>query len=299
MILPTRASGFGELGHEPAKTIPDCTSLIDMDKRAVKILFDAYWSASGWRSAPPVVTAEDFQYAKSRGVMFDPIAPSHEEAIARLRSVVAKLTVRQVVDGFLASLSTRRLDWRSALGSFAVARHLPAHQPTHEGPGNQCSTCGLHDTVIPAEHDLNVLCFERLKWGGVRHSNPVYAALDLELFLTDPPPPPTDADIAVLRDLVAALSAVPASVTSSQLHKHFPASLKANQSERDQLIAILGLCGVLGTNAHPGFFDCFVPAVERPLPNRHFVDMSYPACWWKGSDGIHTARIKELFGHVL
>lgn len=280
-----------------AETAREITYQIHMDKRAVKILCDAYWSPSGWHRGGPALAPEDFEYAKSRGVMFDPVSPSHQEAIAQLRSTVAKVTVRQVADGFLASLSTRRLDWRSALGSYSVARHLPVHEPNDDEL--QCPTCGLHDYVHYKEHDLNVLSFERLKWGGVRHSDPIYAALDLELFLANPPPPPTAADIAVFRDLVEALTGVPATVTSSQLHKHFPASLKANKAERDQLVAVLGLCGVLGTTAHPGFVDSFVPVRQRELPNRHYLDMAYPACWWRGSDGVNVLRVKQLFGHAL
>ena len=268
-----------------------------MDQQAVKILTDSLWSSSGWIRARPVVPEDDFRYAKAQGVMFDPVAPTHDEAIARLRTAASKLTVRQVADGFLASLSTRRVDWRSALGSHAVARCMPEHEA--DFTSHHCRTCALHDYAHVKQHDLNVLNFERLKWGGVRHSHPIYGALDLELFAANPPPPPIEADVAILRDLVAALIDTPAGVTSAKLHKHFPASLKANKAERDMLVAILGLCGVLGTADHPGFFDHFVPAAARVLPDRHFVDMAYPACWWTHSDGVDTNRLQELFAHVL
>lgn len=270
-----------------------------MDKRATRILFDAYWSPAGWRGGASTVKPDDLEYAKAHGVMFEPISPSHDEAIARLRTAVAKLDPRLVSDGFLASLSTRRLEWRSALGSYSVARCLQDHDANFSAPTLQCAICGLYDYVHYKEHDLNVLSFERLKWGGVRHSDPVYAALDLELFLANPAPPPTATDRAILGDLVAMLTSASADVTSAQLHKHFPNSLKANKPERDQLIAVLGLCGVLGTAAHPGFFDQFVPASQRVLPNRHHIDMAYPACWWRGSDGLNMTRLRELFGHAL
>ena len=264
-----------------------------MDTRALKILFDTYWSPSGWSRGERRLRDEDFEYAKAQGLMFDPVRPTHDEAVARLRAAADQLSPRQVADGFLASLATRRLEWRSALGSYSVARCLPEHEaPVGE---SQCCICGLYES----EHDLNVLNFERFKWGGVRHSDPIYEALDLELFLASPPPLPTDADIAIFRDLIAAMNAAPASATSANLHKHFPASLKANKSERDALVGILGLCGVLGTAEHRGFFDRFVPVQQRALPNRHHVDMAYPACWWTRSDGINTDRLQELFGHVL
>ena len=93
-----------------------------MDKRALKILFDTYWSSNGWVRGERRLGADDFAYAKSRRVMFDPIRPTHGEAISRLHSVIHRLEPRQVADGFLASLSTRRLDWRSALGSYSACR---------------------------------------------------------------------------------------------------------------------------------------------------------------------------------
>lgn len=263
-----------------------------MDKRALKILFEAYWSAQGWHRDGPRVSPDDFAYAKAHGVMFDAVAPDHGDTVARLLALIGRLSQRQVADGFLASLSTRRLDWRSALGSYAVFRWLPEHGAD---PGPGCDVCGCS----PRETDFSILNFERHKWGGVRHMNPVYAALDLQLFLDEPPPAPTPVDIGIFRDLVAAIDAVPVGVTSAALHQHFPRSLKANKAERDQVVGILGLCGVLVTRAHPGFAERFVPPCERELPDRHFVDMAYPACWWTGADGVQTARLRELFGHVL
>src|SRR5579872_780347 len=98
-----------------------------MDKRALKILFDTHWTPAGWTREPRQVSAEDFAYAKAHGVMFDAAKLSHDETIQQLRTVVGRLGRQQVVDGFLSSLSTRRLEWRSALGSYAVAQHLPIH----------------------------------------------------------------------------------------------------------------------------------------------------------------------------
>lgn len=266
-----------------------------MDHRSLKILFDTYWSSSGWNRSVLLPNAEDHAYAKSQRVMFDPVKLTHNNAVSGLRALIPRLSQRQVADGFLASLSTRRLEWRSALGSYAVARWLPEHEET---PGERkCRVCGLY--AGEQAHDLSIFNFERHKWGGVRHSDPVYASLDLTLFLEEPPPAPTAEDIAICRDLLAAFHAVPSSTTSAELHKHFPKALKANKAERDQVIAILGLCGILGTVDHPGFAERFVPRHQRTLPNRHFVDMAYPACWWIGSDGVNEKRLQEVFGHAL
>ena len=232
------------------------------DKRARQILFDTHWSSSGWRSDHQNVNEVDFGYAKSMRTMFDPVTLGHSEALSHLQGVANKLTERMAADAFLASLSTRRLDWRSVLGSYSVARHMPSHELT-AGEG-QCRVCGLCEGK--RTEDLNVLNFERLKWGGVRHSNPVYGALDMELFLDSAPPAPNADDLRIFRDLVAAVRDVGTSVSSAALQGHFPASLKSNKAERDRRWQSL---------------DCAASWTPQSTPDL-------------GSSSFHTANVRYL-----
>jgi hypothetical protein len=264
-----------------------------VDKRAVSILFDTYWSPAGWKAERERKTPKaDLEYAKKQRVMFDPMPLDHTAIVSRLMSAVARITPQRVGDAFLASLSSRRLDWRSALGSYSVFNHLPMHQSMHS---KRCAFCGLH---LNGAEDLNVLNFERLKWGGVRHDYPTYALLDLELLLKESPPKPTPADVSLFDALIAAIDEEPSSTTSGALQKAFPAGLKSNKQERDTIVAVFGFCGALGTTDHPGFEEYFVPADSRPLPSRHFVDMAYPACWWRREEGFNRAALKPYFGHA-
>jgi hypothetical protein len=143
------------------------------------------------------------------------------------------------------------------------------------------------------------LNFERFKWGGVRHAQVEYAAMDLQLLRRDLIPKPSRDDVRIFKELIASIENAPHEVTSANLHKHFPKSLKANKAERDVVIGILGYCGVLGTAEHPGFADTFVASSSRAMPDRRFVDMAYPACWWNGSDGVNQIRLQEYFGHAM
>ena len=266
-----------------------------MDSRAKKILLNTYWSASGWRpESDRRVSEADFAYAKAAGMMFDPIESSHEELVNRLIGEVARCDRTNVANAFLASLSSRRLDWRSALGSYALFRHMCLHTPaTGE---RRCSHCGMYLTKDLV--DLNILNFERFKWGGVRHSHVEYALLDIELFNRQEVPKPTEEDLGIFRELIHSCRSVSEEVTASVLHKHLPCSLKGNKAEKDVLIAILGITGILGTAEHPGFTEGFIPASSRALPNRRFVDMSYPACWWNGKDGVDETALTHFFGHI-
>lgn len=227
--------------------------------------------------------------------MFDPVELDHAKAQERLIGTIGRLSKQVVANAFLASLSTRRLDWRSVLGSYAVFQHMPQHKFC--GTERHCSICGFYNAE--RTHDLNILNFERLKWGGVRHNQVIYAAMDLALFLEGEQPNPTNEDILIFKALISAIDSAPLGTGSAALHTLFPKAIKANKPERDVIIGILGYCGVLGTPTHPGFSSGFVPFDQRSLPDRRFVDMAYPACWWSSEDGTNKAQLSNYFGHVL
>lgn len=268
-----------------------------VDQRALKILHACYWSASGWRRPDErQPSLKDFAYAKSKGLMFDPAPVAHAEVVTRLHAALRRLDRKTVADAFLASLSTRRLELRSALASFAIYQSMPEHAVLEEDEGH-CACCGLY--LDSAVHDFNVLNFERFKWGGVRHLNPVYAMFDLEQFLAAAAPSAGEEDVRLFRDLITLLEALPPGITSAAVHKHFAAGLKSNKAERDNLVGILGYCGILRMPEWPDFTDRFLPPAERILPDRHFVDMPYPAAWWRSEYGIDRERLRMYFGHVL
>lgn len=267
-----------------------------MDKRALKILMDAFWSPAGWKpEAMRCASIEDFEYAKTRGAMFDPVMLDHASVQAEIAALVQKLDRRRVADAFLASLSPRRLDWRSAFGSYVVFQHMPLHAepPT----GQSCSVCGMYSGR--REEDLSLLNFERFKWGGVRHDQPGYAAFDLGQFLLETIPPPSAEDVRIFHGVIDAIRTAPAEATSAAVQARLSRALKSNKAERDCLVALLGFAGILETPGYPGYSDAYVPVTQRQLPGRRFVDMPYPACWWTTGHGLNQTVLSEYFGHVL
>jgi hypothetical protein len=268
-----------------------------VDRRALKVLFDTYWTSAGWRDDRSCSTPRtDFDYAKRAGVMFDPVRLSHSDIVKRAIAAVGPVKRRAVADAFIVSLSSRRLELRSALGSFAVLQHFPRHKarPQREN----CLICGDYARE-PELEDLNVLNFERFKWGGVRHDQPLYASLDLELFQRLPRVTPARDDLAVFKNILKAIEVAPSKTPAALLEKHLAKAFKSNKPERDIVVGILGLCGILATAEHPGYIRRFVPWAERELPGRRFVDMAYPACWWQRSDGVSEEALAYWFGHVL
>jgi hypothetical protein len=262
-----------------------------LDSRAVRILFDTYWSSAGWKKERRTDPG-DLEYAIKAGVMFPPVTIGHDALVANISRLAAEVDPQTVAGAFVASLGTRRLDWRSALGSYSFARNLPQH--AFEPWEKQCGVCGLYQDRKEPE-DLNVLNFERLKWGGVRHTDPLYAWLDLGQFVRLGVPAPTKEDEATFRMILAAIRAAPETATAPYLQKVLPKQFRSSKNERDVVTDILGLCGILSTAEHPGFLQRYTPARDRVLPPWRFVERAYPACWWRGKSGVNEAAAKLVF----
>ena len=280
--------------------ILDCDPMDAPDKKALKILFDTYWSHGRWRDEQDQKTPkEDMLYARKAGIMFSPVSLDHNDVIRRAQAACKGLDRRTVADAFVYSLSTRRLDLRSALGSFAVLNHMPTHKMVRSGgrAGSSCGICGDYDER--ERQDLNVLSFERHKWGGVRHSTPRYAGFDLGLFRKTDHPKVEKEGLDCLKGILDAITATPMGVSSANLQTYLGKAFKSNKGERDVVVEVLGYCGILGTRDHPGYVKEFVSMADRALPGRRFVFMRYPACWWSRSDGVNQEAVKFWFGHLL
>lgn len=230
--------------------------------------------------------------------MFDPKQLSHDEEVdwaINSRSVVSKA---QVADAFLASLTTRRLDWRSALGSFAVSLHMPHHHFLSSAPGSiACYICGEFESKGVPE-DLNILNFERFKWGGLRHQMPRYIGFDLERFLLTSVTPSTPADAATMRRILeVAKSLAPKSKLkdlANGLAKVFP----SNGAERRCLIGIMGYCGILQDPEKQSFRVGYPPYMEREETPWYKDDWPYPVQWWNGSHGVSEEAVAFWFPNL-
>lgn len=269
-----------------------------MNPKATKILTSYFWSSNGWKSYSDRKLSEDEEsFAKLHGVMFDSPNWTHDEVIDFALSHLQYVDKKSISDAFIASLETRELFYRSALGSFSILRHFKAHEFT--GEGIHCMCCGEYANSNQEPIDLNVLNFERIKWGGVRHLHPIYAGFDLSLFKDLPPVTPSPKAVEILKKILEVIDKAPKETTSAQLEKVIGKNLKSNKSEREVLIAILGFSGVLEIEDHEGFLDHFTRADQRELPSRRFVDMPYPACWWTGNSRINPEAVEFWFGHLL
>ncbi|WP_265522936.1 hypothetical protein [Oerskovia flava] len=256
-----------------------------VDARAKRILFRTYWS-HGWieddeRSTPP----DDLAYAMAQGVMFDPVSWSHDESVEAVQAFRERSFAQRVGAVFVASLSSRRLDLRSALASWSMIEHVASHP--YVGAGHACNTCrdARPDAELVAwrtspDLDLNVLSFERLKWGGVRHDQLDYARFDLERFALTEPVLPTPTDRDLFRTVLDTISAVPETTTAGGLVRALKPALPGTAAEHRALVEILGASGVL----RPG-------GPDRPEHARSDWGASGQ---WRGGDRYDEQRVHLL-----
>lgn len=117
---------------------------------------------------------------------------SHDNCLELIFNILPTISIQDVAEAFLSSLSTRRLDWRSSLSSYFIAKQLTPHKYTKAISGQSfdqngnvtcisytCGECrdtkyGIIGNKCYVSNDLNILKFERIKWEGIRHGDLIY-----------------------------------------------------------------------------------------------------------------------------
>ena len=194
------------------------------------------------------------------------------------------------------------MDWRSSLSSYSIAKNIPEHiyAPVISGtsytdgkPTSHSYTCGIcRDSQYGvAGHqnydntDINVLNFERIKWGGVRHGDIFYTYFDLNQFKNADIPEPTDEDICCFNEILKTIECSESTDYPSTLEKRLAAVVRSSKAERQVLIEILASIGML----KPGSFD-------RPIKGRN--DWEFVG-YWRGEDKYCHEVVGEYFGRYL
>jgi len=151
------------------------------------------------------------------------------------------------------------------------------HRYVADDDSSSCAVCGNDQAY--ADEDLDVLNFERHKWGGVRHQAPLYRMLDLEQLVVEPPLAPTKDDIAIMHAILGAIVKSPAKETPSKLSARLADVLRSTKDERNTLIDILAASFIITAKK------------ERSAPG----EWSW-AGEWRGEDGMDAKQVRALFG---
>ena len=115
-------------------------------KEGLKSLF-ALYKETNWIETN--ITEEELSVAKRQGYLFDyPKFETHSESLNRRYDLLSRIDPKDIANAFLFSLSTRKLEYRSALGSYyfllAVPEHdfMKSHNETLAAAGVHCYLCG-------------------------------------------------------------------------------------------------------------------------------------------------------------
>jgi len=271
-----------------------------MDKRAQKSLFSSYWK-NGWIDRKERYTAPaDWQYAKSKGLMFAPLSIDHDACINSICDLVQAIPQDKIIAGFVSGLSSRRLDWRSALTSYVLGTKISAHKYISIGSGTTyqnglpitssttCKRCNHHGMIgwkQYQEFDLNVLNFERIKWGGVRHGQIIYMMFDLQRFDAEEVSKPTPQDRTCLKNILHTIKTSAANDTANTLAERLRPILKSNANERRTLIEILASITLLQPHNY-----------QRKISGKS--DWNF-AEYWRGEDGYCEKTCNKYFAPYL
>ena len=264
------------------------------DEKTVKLLNKACWCSSGWKSKLDLTKAE-LEHLRTAGLVRDKVQLTHDGLVDWAMQARKKVTRQEVCRAFVASLGTRYLEYRSALGSYAHLHLLKRHslQTTRELPPIECDICGANPTCTVTERDFVTLNFERYKWGGVRHPELYFAAHDLEMFTQLPEAKPTADDWTALKAILDLATDPVQGKSVGKLKKGIKQIIKTNDAEADTLCHILSYAGILATEAFPGYDSKFIAYDDRAAIKGD-NDQEYPLSCWKGP-GIQSKAVQYWF----
>ena len=154
--------------------------------------------------------------------------------------------------------------------------------------------CGMRPDRADRAEDLNSWNQSRFGWGGTLRDDIKYAAFDLEQFARAPLLEPTDADRDIGQQLVDHLRQLPPKTTAAQAARSLT-MLPGTRGQRETVMEILGVCGILHSPGHPGYNEEFIPHTQSiDFPSQRFPFGSYPTWWWKAAGGVNENALAKF-----
>ncbi len=281
------------------KAIAKLAAQIGVDAKALGILFNTQWNMDGRESSwvefcevPP----EDFAYAQAAGLMQEAWELDHKTLVSRILQARDQIDRRAVAAAFVSSLIDRRIDTRSTLGSYARVLHLASHRFSPEKGEDTCQECGLEKQNSV---DVNHYTFRRISWAGnIYQGNLEYALCDLSAFKCQTRELKTE-EKKLLKQMFSALRKLPKTAGLADLDKSLGGLFPSNKKERQVVLEILGLAGILQPKASPSLHEEWIPPCEMPEPSSYArKEWNSPVNCWTGEDGVNQAAVAFWFGDL-
>jgi len=254
------------------------------------------------------ISKEDFEIAKKEGYMFDyPESLSHEETYKKLNKLLERINPQDVADAFLASLATRKLEYRSALGSYWYVRSIPKHKVDSERSG--CSYCNWSRWVKnPSEwlkiEGVNVWNEIRYTYGGMCYGKLELAVFDIEEFTKLPKVSKDDVEEGkkLLLEMLHCIDDLGETGKVGKYRDYLVKKkiIKSNRAEIESLLNNLGTSGILSGSPEseaPSYYEKFTSAENDARdPKEYLSDFTFPLNHWRIKDNVNKKMFKLVFG---
>ncbi len=244
---------------------------------------------------------------------------THDELINGVFHEYKKANKNKYSALFLSSLSSKKLNWRSGLSTFAIMQSFPKHSFTvRENFGvnkslfdkmskedqkfvvrtTPCKYCSSYKNI---EVDIELIEEFFLEVGGlVGFDIQDYYYYLLETNKLDEVKP-MEEDFIIFSEILTILLEADEkdTVKKTVLSKIGKIKgFKSNKEQRQALLETLGYCSILETDEHKGFLKKYTNFASAPK-KAHSSDWNYPVDFWLGKDGINKEAFKFWFGDYL
>lgn len=248
-----------------------------MDKKSKKILM--YYMNDMKRN---LLSFEEIAYAKEQGAILEDLSISYEEAIQILTQSLKCISLNDVANAFLYSLSTRNMEYRYILASYVYAVSWLKFDR------------GRTDKV-PSKLNRTFYNWVKYKGGGIwgEIGKPIFY---LNEFAHMDRKTPIDIDKNILEKIISISSTMNDQATGIMLCKKIQESklLPCNKSEIIGILETLAICGILETPKHKGYIDSFTPPLMRDTGDLR-QSLSYPFNWWCGENKVNYDNCYRIF----
>lgn len=248
----------------------------------------------------------DIKRGIDKGILTASYSRSHDDLLKELSEVQSSLDLKDLVNGFLHSLSTGKNHYRTALASYLFARSMPEHEVRREHveglemEKEACPVCGMRideDHVCHVEDSLSRYILYYPNNDTMKDiQTPEYALLDLKQFKELPKVSYTQDDIDILVNILKLAESMANHNNFTALQKLITKSktVPASGAEINVILGVLSVCGVFQTPERRGYAEHFTACCERG-----FVGMStelfYPLFYWRERNGINEKALEEFF----
>lgn len=238
-----------------------------------------------------------------KGILLPPADRDHDEMIDELMELWKTLDPKDLVNGFLYSLSTGRNEYRTALASYYFAKGIEKHEPQkvyltsgHDG----CHYCGLpvdEKGMCHIEDSLSRYALFYPQYDTIKYMQRAdYALFDLKQFKALPKVSYTKDDVDILVYILKSAADMGANNKFTALQKQITRARKSNLNGNDVnvILGVLSVCGVLQTPEHRGYAEKFTELGDRGFEG-YETELFYPLYYWRGKHGVDKLSLAIVF----